>query len=262
MSRIIRRARPRGGEQPSTSCRPSTSTGRGSRKTIGRLAIRRRATSTTMSDGSCPAGSAVSALDASVMTGSCLCEDSNDREDPQDDDVLDATRRGGAIPMQITTYARSPTAHSTDSIAGSGSGFDSTTATSTAISTAMFLSRGVQPLAPPAVGTRRASMGPCRHPAYTHDGPGDAAANGRTIHRRGTVPPMAATTRMVGGYLSSTVDNLTAQDPYHQEDDTATTVLDIDTSNDHHQIRSQDEERRRAFEAKRKAEATRNPRRW
>jgi len=73
---------------------------------------------------------------------------------------------------------------------------------------------------------------------------------------------MAATTRMVGGYLSSTVDNLTAQDPYHQEDDTATAGLDIDTSNDHHQIRSQDEERRRAFEAKRKAEATRNPRRW
>ena len=202
--------------------------------------------------------------------------DNDDSDDGKD--FLDATRYGGdgdgptAVPTSILTYAPNPSA--------------------TMTGTATFLSYGVQPLAPPAVSTRRASMGGYYRPTYVSDC-AVAADGGRTMNRRGTVPPMgtSVTAVKVGGYLSSTVDNLlvAGHDP-------AAAGLDIDTSNynavhvqdRHHQsieaytfpfdqppassstagLRDDDdddnsnkeEERRRNFEAMRKAEATRNPR--
>ena len=207
--------------------------------------------------------------------------DNDDSDDGKD--FLDATRYGGddgdgdgpdAVPTSILTYAPNPSA--------------------TMTGTATFLSYGVQPLAPPAVSARRASMGGYYRPTYVSDC-AVAADGGRTMNRRGTVPPMgtSVTAVKVGGYLSSTVDNLlvAGHDP-------AAAGLDIDTSNHnaihdqdlHHQsieaytfpfdqppassssstasLRDDDDddddisnkERRRNFEAMRKAEATRNPR--
>ena len=189
-------------------------------------------------------------------------------------EILDATRYGGggdgdgpaAVPTSILTYAPTPSA--------------AMTGTS---NTGTFLSYGVQPLAPPAASTRRASMGGYYRPTYVSDC-AVAADGGRTMNRRGTVPPMGTTAAVVqvGGYLSSTVDSLgTGHDP-------AAAGLDIDTSShnlrqDHQQspetysflidhppassstagLRDDDDsnkERRRNFEAMRKAEATRNPR--
>ena len=125
-------------------------------------------------------------------------------------------------------------------------------------------------------------MGAYYRPTYVSD----SGSDGRTMNRRGTVPPMgtSAAAVTVGGYLSSTVNNLlvAGHDP-------AAAGLDIDTSNHNvnnvHQsieaytfpfdqppssgsttgLRDDDdnnsnEERRRNFEAMRKAEATRNPR--
>ena len=185
-------------------------------------------------------------------------DDSISDTDDDGRDFLDVTRRGGdslAAPTSIcmTTYAPNP---------------------SSTMTTATFLSFGVQPLAPPAVSRRRASMGGYYRPTYVSDSA--VTTDGRTMNRRGTVPPMATTAAAVemGGYLSSTVDSLVAgHDP-------ATAGLDIDTSNPnlhqppetysfliedpptsgttaHHDDR---EERRRIFEAKRKAKMTCNPR--
>mmetsp|Transcript_5792 Transcript_5792/g.16325 ORF Transcript_5792/g.16325 Transcript_5792/m.16325 type:complete len:301 (+) Transcript_5792:252-1154(+) len=234
---------------------------------------RRNLQSTTSSSSDADAS-----LDANKVTRDCcLSEDNNDHHpksddgDEEGDTFLDATQRdGGTVPTTIMTYAPNPSAHQAHAGAP------------------MFLSYGVQPLAPPAVGTRRASTGAHHCPSYY--GRGDAAqrpspvAGGRTIgRRRGSVPPMAAP--LVGGYLSATVDNLVLDGDQHflreeQQHDAA--GLDIDRHDGHHttssllldqppstapisiaigrQEEEEDNQSNLSFEAKRKAEATRNPR--